>query len=103
METALSTAKVAMLREGDLAHYRTPPHNNEAEQALLGAILINNTAYGRVAEFLMPEHFANAVHGRMPSIATGETFRTCATTRTRIRSKATSLFSNAACMAFFNM
>src|SRR5439155_808703 len=42
METALSTAKVAMLREGDLAHYRTPPHNNEAEQALLGAILVNN-------------------------------------------------------------
>ena len=61
METALSTAKVAMLREGDLAHYRTPPHNNEAEQALLGAILVNNNAYHRVSEFLLPEHFADAV------------------------------------------
>src|SRR5205814_6337319 len=36
-----------------------------AEQALLGAILINNTAHSRVAEFLMPEHFGNAVHGRI--------------------------------------
>ena len=29
-----------------------PPANVEAEQALLGAILINNSAYSRVAEFL---------------------------------------------------
>jgi replicative DNA helicase len=65
METALSTGKVAMLREGDLAHYRTPPHNNEAEQALLGAILVNNNAYHRVSEFLLSEHFADAVHGRI--------------------------------------
>src|SRR6202040_1550768 len=32
---------------------------------LLGAILVNNTAHSRVAEFLMPEHFGNAVHGRI--------------------------------------
>src|SRR5437660_5729464 len=69
METALSTAKVAMLREGDLAHYRTPPHNNEAEQALLGAILVNNNAYHRVSEFLLSEHFADAVHGRIYAAA----------------------------------
>ncbi len=31
---------------------REPPHNFEAEQALLGAILVNNAAYQRVAEFL---------------------------------------------------
>lgn len=42
-----------------------PPTNIEAEQALLGAVLVNNAAYGRVAEFLLPEHFANAVHGRI--------------------------------------
>ena len=30
-----------------------------------GAILINNMAHGRVAEFLLPEHFGNAVHGRI--------------------------------------
>jgi replicative DNA helicase len=65
METALSSGKVTVLREGDLAQYRTPPHNNEAEQALLGAILVNNAAYHRVAEFLAPEYFADAVHGRI--------------------------------------
>jgi hypothetical protein len=42
-----------------------PPVNIEAEQGLLGAILVNNSAYGRVAGFLDAEHFANAVHGRI--------------------------------------
>src|SRR5258707_5642526 len=69
MEPALSAGKVAMLREGDLAHYRTPPHNNEDEQALLGAILVNNNAYHRVSEFLLSEHFADAVHGRIYAAA----------------------------------
>ncbi len=41
------------------------PANTEVEQALLGAILINNAAYSRVAEFLAPDHFGNAVHGRI--------------------------------------
>jgi replicative DNA helicase len=47
------------------AGFRTQPHNVEAEQALLGAILINNEAYHRVAEFLRPEHFYEPVHGRI--------------------------------------
>ncbi|WP_281432116.1 DnaB-like helicase N-terminal domain-containing protein, partial [Bartonella alsatica] len=33
------------------------PHNIEAEQALLGALLINNDAHDRVSDFLKPEHF----------------------------------------------
>jgi len=45
--------------------YREPPHNVEAEQALLGAIFQSNRAYERVSEFLRPEHFANALHGRI--------------------------------------
>jgi replicative DNA helicase len=65
MESALSSAKVTSLREGDLALYRTPPHNSEAEQALLGAILANNAAFSRVSEFLQPVHFADGVHGRI--------------------------------------
>ncbi|MDD2877759.1 MAG: replicative DNA helicase [Acidiphilium sp.] len=44
---------------------RLPPANLEAEQALLGALLANNKAYERVSEFLAPEHFADAVHGRI--------------------------------------
>ena len=45
--------------------YRTPPHNLEAEQALLGAILVNNDACDRVTGFLTPEHFFEAVHARI--------------------------------------
>jgi len=44
---------------------RLPPANLEAEQALLGALLANNKAYERVAEFLEPGHFADAIHGRI--------------------------------------
>ncbi|MBX6367707.1 MAG: replicative DNA helicase [Rhodospirillales bacterium] len=59
-------SNVARLRpEGGEPSYRTPPANIEAEQALLGAILVNNAAYHRVSEFLLPEHFAEAVHGRI--------------------------------------
>jgi replicative DNA helicase len=64
METTL-LSRVAPLREPDLAQVPQPPANSEAEQALLGAILVNNAAFGRVAEFLDPAHFANAVHGRI--------------------------------------
>ena len=41
------------------------PHNVEAEQALLGAILISNEAHGRVSTFLQPEHFSEPVHRRI--------------------------------------
>ncbi len=50
---------------GDGIAQRTPPHNYEAEQALLGAVLLNNRAYEKVSEFLRPEHFADPVHGRL--------------------------------------
>ena len=45
--------------------YRVPPHNIEAEQALLGAILVNNEAYDRLSTFLEPGHFFDALHGRI--------------------------------------
>lgn len=41
------------------------PSNVEAEQGLLGAILVDNRAYERVAEFLLPEHFFEPAHGRI--------------------------------------
>ena len=44
---------------------RMPPSNDRAEMALLGALLANNKAYERVSEFLLPEHFADPVHGRI--------------------------------------
>ena len=45
--------------------YRTAPHNLEAEQALLGAILVNNESCDRVSAFLTPEHFFEPVHARI--------------------------------------
>ena len=51
--------------DGQLPTYRTLPHNLEAEQALLGAILINNEALNQVATFLEPPHFYLPVHGRI--------------------------------------
>ncbi|WP_448187492.1 replicative DNA helicase [Azospirillum sp. sgz301742] len=45
--------------------YRTAPHNEEAEQALLGAILVNNKAYERVGEFLRPQHFYDPGHRKI--------------------------------------
>ncbi|MGD1878859.1 MAG: replicative DNA helicase [Kiloniellaceae bacterium] len=44
---------------------RLPPSNDEAEQALLGAILANNAAYEKVSDFLRAEHFADGVHARI--------------------------------------
>ena len=50
--------------DGD-AGYRSAPHNIEAEQALLGAILVNNEACDRVSAFLKPEHFFDPLHTRL--------------------------------------
>ena len=47
------------------AGFRSPPCNLEAEQALLGALLVNNPSYHRVSEFLLPTHFADPVHARI--------------------------------------
>ena len=49
--------------------YRTPPHNIEAEQALLGAILVNNEAFYRVSDFLEGEHFHEDLHRRIFEVA----------------------------------
>ncbi|HYX02205.1 MAG TPA: replicative DNA helicase [Reyranella sp.] len=59
------SSNVTRLPGAEDIRLREPPHNFEAEQALLGAILINNAAYQRVAEFLRPEHFADPLHGKL--------------------------------------
>ena len=50
-------------------NYRTAPHNIEVEQALLGAILVNNDAFYRVSDFLMPEHFFEQLHAEIFRVA----------------------------------
>ncbi len=47
---------------------RIPPQNLEAEQALLGAVLSNNRALEKVAEFLNPDCFSNPIHGKIYEI-----------------------------------
>jgi replicative DNA helicase len=51
--------------------FRTSPHNIEVEQALLGAVLVNNEAFYRVSDFLNPEHFFEPVHQRIYELSAG--------------------------------
>lgn len=49
--------------------YREAPNNIEAEQALLGAILVNNDAFYRVSDFLKPEHLYEPLHRKIFEVA----------------------------------
>jgi len=59
---------VHQLNKNEL-NYRLAPHNIEAEQALLGALLVNNDAFYRVSDFLKPEHFHEAIHAKIYAVA----------------------------------
>ncbi|CAH1670950.1 MAG: replicative DNA helicase [Chelatococcus sp.] len=61
---------VARLETVSEAQFRLAPHNIDAEQALLGAVLVNNDAYFRVSDFLEAEHFQEEVHRRIYEVAT---------------------------------
>ena len=54
---------------GKAKGYRPPPKNLEAEQALLGAILVNNEAIRLVANFLEPEHFFSCLSMKLSKAA----------------------------------
>ena len=47
------------------AHYRTLPHNMEAEQGLLGAILVDNRVLERITDSLTADHFFFPAHQRI--------------------------------------
>lgn len=42
---------------------RLPPQSQDAERALLGALLANNAAFDRVSDHLQAEHFVDPLHG----------------------------------------
>lgn len=44
---------------------RTPPHNIEAEQAVIGAIFLEPEAFSTASELLLPEDFYRASHQRI--------------------------------------
>ena len=58
----------AVAPAGDAAP-ETLPHNVEAEQQLLGAILTSNEIYDRIAAIVKPEHFFDPVHRRIFEVA----------------------------------
>ncbi len=66
---APANALIARL-EAVTPEYRVAPNNIDAEQALLGAILVNNDAYYRVSDFLEPVHFFEDLHRRIYEVAT---------------------------------
>lgn len=63
MNTNLLEKKI--LEQDKPVVYREVPHNIQAEQALLGALLTNNDALTRVADYLKSEHFYEPVHRRI--------------------------------------
>jgi replicative DNA helicase len=63
-ESIFSIAAVATPAKGR-AEPRQVPNNVEAEQGLLGALLIDNRAYERISDFLKAEHFYTPAHGRI--------------------------------------
>jgi replicative DNA helicase len=84
---ALTDSNVLKLApEAGAPAFRSAPHNIEAEQSLLGAILVNNDAFYRVSDFLEPKHFYEPIHQtiyetagsliRMGKIATPVTLKT---------------------------
>lgn len=52
-------------QEQNISAQLVPPHNYEAERAILGAILMNNRALERVSDFLAPDHFADPANGEV--------------------------------------
>jgi replicative DNA helicase len=47
------------------ASIKVPPHNMEAEQAILGGILINNEAMNQIMDILAPECFYREAHAHL--------------------------------------
>ena len=64
----MTETNIVRLQSGQDKNYRTSPHNIEAEQALLGALLVNNDAVERVADFLDTRHFHDGLHQRIYDI-----------------------------------
>jgi hypothetical protein len=60
-----------VMHSTDFGDFSKPalPHNIEAEQALLGAILVNNECFHHVSDFLKPEHFFENIHPRIFKLA----------------------------------
>ena len=57
------------------AEVRAMPHNLEAEQALLGALLLDNATFEKINDSLREEHFHDPLHQRIFAAVTNLTSR----------------------------
>ena len=53
------------IQKDDEKTEQTIPYNLEAEQSLLGALLLNNQVYEKVSDFLKADHFSHDIHGQI--------------------------------------
>ena len=56
--------EIKKLKEND-KDLRIVPHEIEAEQAILAALLTSNSVYERISDFLKPEHFYDDINGKI--------------------------------------
>lgn len=57
--------QLSIVEDGGLKPGQEVPYNLEAEQGLLGILLLNNKSLEYVSDYLHPFHFADAVHGKI--------------------------------------
>ncbi len=62
---SITSAKMETASSDEELPFRIAPHNIEAEQALLGAILVNNAVQDRISSFLEPAHFYDPLHAKI--------------------------------------
>lgn len=63
--TIVRSDSVTTITSPSLSGGEGAPYNLEAEQSLLGAMLLNNASFEHVGDFLRPHHFADAIHGQI--------------------------------------
>ena len=50
------------LTESDLANIKVPPHSLEAEQSVLGGLMLDNNAWDTVSEIVLEDNFYRQEH-----------------------------------------
>lgn len=61
----MSEAAQFKVVENDPLTHRTLPHNLEAEQGLLGMLLIDNKNIEKISDLIKPDYFSHPTHGRI--------------------------------------
>ncbi len=58
----MAQASVQRIQDAEVELIKLPPHSVEAEQSVLGGLLLDNTAWERIADFLTESDFYRADH-----------------------------------------